>query len=697
MKLCALSFGVLASFFAQAAQSIELENDKISVAFDENGNLVSLKNLAANKDFAGGQNLFRIICEDGLIQEREVFPDGKITVSKTADNRAEISYGGEFPVKIICTIDGDELRLDAEITNASKSKILREFQFPMIKNVQLSPKNRLIMNSEGGELFPSALAYAASKHTGYKSQDNKAVERYGKYPREVSMNFYVVEDDGCSLYIACEDARFDLTLHLLRQRRDGYKPLFLDLAMSKFPYLKPGESQTLPTFVLSPHVGDWHVSGKKYRKWADTWYKKMPAVKSVMEMNGWQRVILRQQYGTVLFPYSDFEKICKAGLDCGINSLLMFGWWKEGMDAGYPDYTADDTQGGDDALRESIKKFRAMGGNVMVYFNGQLIDVSTKYFKERGQYICDKTSAGMPHLESYPFGSDGTGLKALGNKEFGTACHAVPEWFDMLKSYVDRAISLGANGVFLDQMGGGSIQTCFDASHGHKVPFTDAMYYKAEILRKVRDYIKSKNPDISLGVERATDCTSQYVDYIHTCGFGYNYAEKDKETGRPILKSVPTFRYVFPEAKISDRGIRDDTDIERRVNICLLWGLLSDVEIYRCREIIDAAPNYKKYLAEADRLRDKYRRLIMNGTFSDTDYAVCSSKRLDYTVFVAGDEMAVVATNAYLDGESAEFSIEGYKFAEADGISAFNASAEGDKGRVELKRKALAVLIFKKK
>ena len=34
----------------------------------------------------------------------------------------------------------------------------------------------------------------------------------------------------------------------------------------------------------------------------------------------------------------------------------MFGWWKEGMDAGYPEYTADDTQGGDEALKNTLKK-----------------------------------------------------------------------------------------------------------------------------------------------------------------------------------------------------------------------------------------------------------------------------------------------------------------------------------------------------
>jgi len=246
-------------------------------------------------------------------------------------------------------------------------------------------------------------------------------------------------------------------------------------------------------------------------------------------------------------------------------------------------------------------------------------------------------------------------------------------------------------------MGGGNIQICFDPTHGHKMPCTDLMRYKANLLKEVRDYIKSKNPNFSFGVERATDCTSQYVDYIHACGFDYSFSGSDPETGKPLMRSIPTFRYVFPEAKISDRGIRDDTDIERRINIALLWGIMSDIEIYRCRATINSAPHYKDYLTKADRLRDKYRRLIMNGTFSDTDYAVCSSKRFDYTTFIAGGEIAVVVTNTYLESESAEIAVEGYSFAEGDGIGSFEVSGEGSRGNVVLKKNGLAVLVFKKK
>ena len=36
----------------------------------------------------------------------------------------------------------------------------------------------------------------------------------------------------------------------------------------------------------------------------------------------------------------------------GIHSLLLFGWWDAGMDAGYPTYAFDEAQGGRPVLAQ---------------------------------------------------------------------------------------------------------------------------------------------------------------------------------------------------------------------------------------------------------------------------------------------------------------------------------------------------------
>ena len=48
------------------AEIFELKNDKVQFQVDEKGNLVSLKNVVANREYAGGEGLWRIVYEDGL-------------------------------------------------------------------------------------------------------------------------------------------------------------------------------------------------------------------------------------------------------------------------------------------------------------------------------------------------------------------------------------------------------------------------------------------------------------------------------------------------------------------------------------------------------------------------------------------------------------------------------------------------------
>jgi len=680
------------------AESAKLENEKILVEFDSNGNLVHFKNKADNVDYAGGQGLWRIIYQKGeLLEESVESEDTLATVVPVSATEAKILYGGEFPVEVSCKIDGDDAVFSAKVSNNSEGKILREFQFPMVKNANLEKDVTLINSCGGGRRIPYFFGYVEGATAGrpYAAQDNKAVERYDPYPTINTMNMFTLQGKKNSLFFASLDPNFELTLHFARYRKVNKQFKYMDIAMVKYPFIKKGETYQTAPFIVSPHSGDWRVSARKYAKGA-AWFKTTPPPDSVKNMNGWQRMIFRHQYGTVLFPYSDLEaKVNKAGKECGIDSILLFGWWFEGMDAGYPDYSPEIAQGGDADLKKRVADVHAKGGKVLLYFNGQLIDVSTKFYKELGEKICVKTSSGLPHIERYPFGGDGTGLRVLGHKTFVTACHATKEWEQVLKGYVDRALSMGVDGIFFDQLGIGS-QVCWDPSHGHKVPCIDMMRYKSDMLKKIRAYIREKAPNASFGVENVGDATSMNVDYVHTCWFDYKMIRNGN--AKPEFSFVPLFRYAFPQVPVSDREIRDDTDIERRMNACLMWGLFSDVEIYRCRATIDEAPHYKAYLKKINSLRDKYRPLIMRGMYRDRDLAKVSNDKLYYSTFENDAEIAVVVTNLWKpEAETATVSVEGAQFHCADGIGGYSVSAKEGDPKVKLGKNDLAVLIFKKK
>ncbi len=132
------------------------------------------------------------------------------------------------------------------------------------------------------------------------------------------------------------------------------------------------------------------------------------------------------------------------------------------------------------------------------------------------------------------------------------------------------------------------------------------------------------------------------------------------------------------------------------MNLALLRGLVSDVEAHRCRSLIDEAPRYKAYLAEANKLRDKFRRLIINGRFQDTDGASCDNPDISWSVFSSNDELALVATQSHLECAMGIFQIPGYAFSESGFIGEAEVSADADMARASLKRHALIVMVFKK-
>ena len=682
------------------AETYKLENSKIRFEIDDKGSVVSLKNFETNKEYAGGGGLWRIIYQDGLsLEEKLESEDVPVEVKKEGE-KLIINYGGDFAVKVECTLDGDDVRFVPTLKNNSKDKILREFQFPLIKNIPNIADCEFMTTHSGGERFGNLHRYIRGGYTSYMWQDNKEVQRYILYPGAASMNCFIVNQEKAALYFAHYDKNFGKTLHIARLPNVSQKGLheygLPTLGMIRYLYLKSGASQTLPVFVVSPQTGDWRTSMKKYRKWADSsWYQKRPATKDFKESNGWQRVIFRHQYGKLLWGYDKLPEIYTSAEEAGLHTLRLYGWWKEGMDAGNPHYSEDDTQGGDAELRKQIKAIQKRGGKVNLYFNGQLIDTDTEFYKTIGKDICIKRMDGTPHLERYPFGGDGTALRVFGNKTFGVACPYTKEWLNKLIEIADRAISLGADGIYYDQMGH-DILPCADPTHGHPVPYMEINRCKHEMFKKVCEYIRAKKPGMTIGVEWVCDPIAPLVDYVHNCLFATNYVGKDK-FGKPLTSYAPLYQYAFPEYATCDAGLYDDRDIIRRVNITLLRSWRSDVSIFRCRETINATPVYKAYLKEANKLRDRFRDLILNGKFRDIDLAKCTNPQIDYYTYENGNRMAVITTQAHLDMAKANFIADGYKYVENGGLGDFTVEVDGDVVKTTMKKNALIVIVFEKK
>lgn len=666
-----------------------LNNGKIEITLDKRANLVSLRNLATGREWAGNGGLWRLIFSHGIVLEEEASAENavSVTVEKSGDTLAVRCSGVEteagifeFDVAFTVRLKGEQVCFDATLANRSNEAVLREFQFPMVKNVALKKKTELITSAVcGGYRYPDIPARLEACNTAYVGQDNKARECSNLYPAITTANIYVLAEPDDTLGVMSFDPTFQNTLHLLRKRGDA-----IDATLVKYPFLRPGQSISITGYRLAPVAGDWHAAAALYRAWCDTWMKISEKPESILNSNGWHRIIMRHQYGKQLFHYRELPKILKSGLEAGIDTLFMFGWHAGGHDSLYPEYEFAEDEGGHDELKRQIAEFQANGGHVILYYNGQLIDTATEYYRTVGHRISSKLPSGREHMEVYPFGGDGTALRQFGNKVFVTACPGCKEWQETLENLADKAIELGCDGVFFDQLGYTSYPCC-DPTHGHPVPFMTVHAAKAEMIRKLREHVKSRRPEMSFGIEWFNDVTGQHADYIH------NIYDADTPNFFPEFA-----RYLFPETIITDRAIRDDRDIERRVNLALRRGLRSDVEIYRCRALIDETPHYKEYLTLADAFRDRNRELVLNGLFRDTVGAGCDNPEIGYSVFEADGKTGVVLTSGKT-AVQAVVTVPGGRFIGVDRVREGSAKAlSPERIAVELPPDSLLLLIFER-
>ena len=680
---------------AKNIRYFELSDDNLNVKISEDGRLVSLTNVCTGHNYADGAGLWRLYYND--LEEKEMQIDG-------AENSPEISQDGntitlkydelvhrgkklDMSLTLTISLEDGAARFGSTVVNNEAHTIIRELQYPLVGDMKLPAGHKLLTTHTGGQIFDNPLETIANVNprTLYMKPDQYFRQFDLQYPRHAASNCYafVGEEDG--LYFGSHDQSRQQTWHGLRaypsepNRFDR-----LEAGFYRYPNTMCGDSWSCNTSIIRPYMGPWTETSHIYREWINTWWDKQDVPQWVKEMNGWQRIIFKHQYGEYLRKYTDLPgRINNCGKSVGCNTVLAFGWWKEGMDNGYPNYYIDQTQGGDAAWKEAIADYRADGNRLVLYYNGRLIDRESDFYKHgNGKKVANKDNTGGEFAEHYKFTGEGTTLGYYDTRTFSIANMADREWRDMLIEWADRAMAYGADAVFYDQLGVAEEFPNWDNSGEFPIQDIYTGRYKADALKEIRDHIKAINPEFCLGTEWLSDCTSQFCDFVHIVEF----------TANP--ESFPEwFKYTFPEVIWSDRCVRDDTDIERRVNNTLLKGLVNDIEVFRCRGLIDETPHYQQYLAKINAIRSRYPELLLGaGTFVFMDGITCSSDDIIARGYKNGNRLAVVATTLCENGAKGRIEIPGYRFIESSSIGDVKVSASGE--RLSLGQHGIVVLIF---
>jgi len=685
------------------AQARVLKENGVEVAVDAKGNLISLKNAQTGHEYAAGRPLWRLYFDrkDGE-KEIEVLAQDNVPEVRQEGGKIELRYGllkargAELRMRLTLTVRIEDglVRFGSEVANDESHTIIRELHYPLVGACRMPEGCKLLTTVSGGQLFsdPVGKILAVGNSPPYAAPAQFLRQMDLKYPGHTSANCFALVGSEQGLYLASHDLTFQDTWHGLRVYPDAsgaFKEL--EVGLYKYPDCVKGQTWTCEGNVIAPYTGTWHQTSKLYRKWADTWWHQREVPRWVRLMKGWQRVIFTHQYGERFFTFDDLRgRMKKAGESVGVDSVLAFGWWLSGMDNGYPDsyWVTDPAQGGDEAWRSAIADFRKGGGKLMLYFNGKLIDRESAFYqKGEGKQVCYRDNTGADCTEQYRFKGFGTFTGYHNARTFVVADTRSEAWRAWLLKMADRAIQFGADSVFYDQLGYCEETSNWKLDGEFPLPNTRVMADKADTLKTIHDYLDAHAcPDFALGTEHFTDVTAQHVDYIHNI------------TGATGPTDFTEWvRYTFPEVVISDREIRDDTDIPRRVNHAMLKGLRSDIEIYRCRDLIDKTPTYQQHLAKVNRLKDKYADLLLLGRYRDTDGIANDNAKVEARGFENGDRLAVVVTQSAEKTAATRLCVPGYAFVGSDQVGGVEvAPATDSRQAVRVERDGLAVLVYRK-
>ena len=683
-------------------RTVTLQNDRIAVSIGTDGSLQSLINIQSGHDYASGGLLWRLYYDSPDEKEIQISGSEQTPQITYADSVITLSYASlkagdrelDIKVSLTITVEHDKVRFGSTLVNNEPKTVIRELHYPLLHGAILPEDHKLYTSEAGGKLFDDpAKVINKTQSSPYKRPEQIFRQRDVKYGYKVFMNCFGLFGQKQGLYFGSHDETFQDTWHGLRAYKGTTgKHDVLEFGFFKYPHCFCGETWTCNANVIAPYSGTWHVASRIYRDWADTWWDYKEAPLWVREMKCWQRVIFKHQYGEYFFKYPDINgKVGQAGESAGCNALFLFGWWDEGMDHGNPDYSPDESQGGDAALKQEIAEYQADGNHLLLYFNGKLIDRESRYYKSgKGPEVCRHDNTGSEILERYKFTGEGTWLGEYDQRTFAVATMMNPDWNKVLFALQDRAYDLGAHSVFFDQLGyieGESAD--WDTSREYPVPDVHGIRKRAECLKLLRERCQTFDSDFALGAEGTVDALCHCCHYTH--GYPANNGPE---------RWLRFFRYTFPEIVFTDRGLRDDVDVPRHVNNTVLDGQRNDIEIYRCRGIISDTPVYQVYLKQVNDIKEKYKDCLLLGRYNDVFGFTCSEDALDARSFLSEDgrKMAVVVAHQDMDNPdkvSAVITAPGWRLADSS-VTGGGRVAGCRNVRVRLGQYDMAVLMYEK-
>jgi len=572
---------------------------------------------AADAVFDPDGDFFRLYLDDGDEKEILVRSSGQKAEIAFIKDRLSVRYGTlkavngtEYAITLDMNITEKEdgLVFEPIIRNDDSRVRINEAQYPFVQATSLGgnrSEDVLYYPRAFGMRLPNPWNSLDRYHSEYRFQDDRGIWFGNAYPGTgASMAWFGVQSGLVFYYIAQHDPEARICIPAVGRHPRLAEP-YLRLTVASFPALCQGETERLAPHVLAAWRADWRRGADVYRAFIrSTFYKPLTPPTWVQKMAGWQRVIMKHQYGEILYRYADLPGIYRQGKPAGLNTLLVFGWWKGRFDNSYPHYEPDDKMGGADALRAAIDEIQSDGGHVILYTNGCLIDLQSDFYKQGGQAAAMIDVDGNEYRNHYHFAGQGLTLRQFGYKSFALGCMATEAWADRLVKQGRVMLQFAPDSIFYDQIAGHPTLLCFNKNHPHGPRVDRDWTYRPGVFRQMKALCP---PDVALGTENISDIGCAQADYTHNSA--------------PVKPQDPTifpylFRYTLPEIISTNRTVQEEYEgFKQDLTYAFVFGLRFCVSIYRCRGHLGLMPEYTRHLAWLNDLRRRFQDYLVQGRF----------------------------------------------------------------------------------
>lgn len=550
--------------------------------------------------------LWTLTAIDGDRRDIAVHSEDQSPAVSTDPGALTLRYDG------LATADGDRLDVALEVRvrtagdalefsasyEARGGATIREVSLPTVELAEgTQHDDEVVYRAEGlGRRIEAPRTTIYRAHTEYMVDDGAGVWEGLAYPGEMSMPWHGVTLPEGFLYMGRHDPDFSTVLI-----STGVPPRGQEGELWLTAVAATGRSRGNVAPVLLAVDDDWAGGARRYRRWADLWYS---GPHSSRRMEGWQRIIMKHQFGQILYRYEDLIDVFEAGRAVGLDGILLFGWWKGGFDRGYPVYEPDDALGGEDELRRAIGEIRRRGGFIALYANGNLIDRGSEFAALHGAEVSKKDAAGVDYVVGYAFAGESQTLRHFAPGSFLIACHGAPAWREEMARVARVQADLGADDIFFDQTAFHlAAWPCYDTNHDHGDRVGVEAVQRGRTLAGLRNAATAR----SVGSEGMTDSLIPALDYHH----GWGFAFIDGPEAFPAI-----FRTVYPEPVVSNRLLHDLREgWQDQLNWAFVYNLAFDVALHRSRKDITAMPEYGAHLAALIALRREHARWFDGAAF----------------------------------------------------------------------------------